>query len=600
MEAIQQREITTISFGRACRDRIGMYLSGDSEEALRLAVWEILNNSLDAMTETGVGSSIMIEIDTPTRTISIKDDGPGIPMNQRPDKVNPVVAAYTMAHTGSHFKQQAVAAVGLNGVGGSIVNHTAQSFFVQNFPQDRKSPCIEIQWEGTPEGANQKYIKEIQRTDTHGVHVKWIPDEKVYGAAWISHDSFENTLRECLRFYPKITVNLRWNGYVPTKYHYPKGLKDKNTVMYYESDSLILALDTSGNGIRPYGNRLFLPDGGKFFTHFKTQLTRLVNTKTGLKLTGAQVQQVFGGIIAIFVPNPLFSNQSKTSLSNAEINPEISAALNQVFDEFSKTKEWSRIVSKLELELKAEQAAERARARVKNAMDTIRRESQNESPALIKFKDCIEHGQDSWLMICEGDSAQGALNLARDIRNIATIPVRGKVINCLRHPREEFLNNAEIQALISRYGAGIFEEYNSKKLRFGKGGIAVDADKDGFHILYLLVIAHVVLMPKFVQEGRLYWIRAPLYTKPDSYIFTEEEWAKVTNKKGYSRNKGLGEMDPEETAAALFGAQKRWERLVPTNWEKFVQDLTNLFGEDPEVRRKYLFDHVNFETITFL
>ena len=592
-----ERDIKTISFGRACRDRLGMYLSADPAEALHLGAREIFVNSLDALTETNQPhGTIKITVDSNKRFITVEDDGPGIPNKLRDDGTQSLVAAYTLSHTGSHFDGRAVNSIGTNGVGGSIVNHTAAEFVV--ISNDGKV-CASAVFSGDEEGAHLVQYLETKPNGSTGVKVTYSPDPKVYGNEWLSEVKLIEELSEMMKFYPKYKMVLNFDGHV-TNIAYPKGLRESSTRMYYESENLILALNTEGDGIKPYGNRLYLPNGGKFFTHFKTQLTKMVNDFSGLKLSGAQVQSVFGGYIAIFVTSPLFSNQSKTAISNTEVNTEITMALRQELEAFSKTQEWEKAMKTLELEMKAELAAENARAKVKGAMDNIKKSAKKKVIAADKLKDCLNHGENAWLAITEGDSAQGALNLGRDIENVATFPIRGKFINCLKNKQEDYLNNEELQQIASILGCGLFNEYNASKLKYGKVLIAVDADSDGLNIACLLTTFFYVCMPKFIQEGRLYWMKAPLYTKPGSYIFTEEEWAKVRDKKNYKRNKGLGEMLPQEVEDSLFGKDKHWIQLKPSNWTIFSKLIEDLMGKDVETRRQYLFDKVDFENIKFM
>lgn len=592
-----ERDIKTISFGRACRDRLGMYLSADPAEALHLGAREIFVNSLDALTETNQPrGTIKITVDSNKRFITVEDDGPGIPNKLRDDGTQSLVAAYTLSHTGSHFDGRAVNSIGTNGVGGSIVNHTAAEFVV--ISNDGKV-CASAVFSGDEEGAHLVQYLETKPNGSTGVKVTYSPDPKVYGNEWLSEVKLIEELSEMMKFYPKYKMILNFDGHV-TNIAYPKGLRESSTRMYYESENLILALNTEGDGIKPYGNRLYLPNGGKFFTHFKTQLTKMVNDFSGLKLSGAQVQSVFGGYIAIFVTSPLFSNQSKTAISNTEVNTEITMALRQELEAFSKTQEWEKTMKALELEMKAELAAENARAKVKGAMDNIKKGAKKKVIAADKLKDCLNHGENAWLAITEGDSAQGALNLGRDIESVATFPIRGKFINCLKNKQEDYLNNEELQQIASILGCGLFNEYNASKLKYGKVLIAVDADSDGLNIACLLTTFFYVCMPKFIQEGRLYWMKAPLYTKPGSYIFTEEEWTKVRDKKNYKRNKGLGEMLPQEVEDSLFGKYKHWVQLKPSNWTIFSKLIEDLMGNDVETRRQYLFDKVDFENIKFM
>lgn len=593
-----ERDIKTISFGQACRDRLGMYLSADPAEALHLGLREIYVNSLDALTETNQPKGhIKITVDSNIRRITVEDDGPGIPNKMREDGSYSLVAAYTLSHTGSHFDGRAVNSIGTNGVGGSIVNHTANEFMVQS--NDGKTSATAI-FTGSDEGANLVTYKDGPGSRQTGVKVSYVPDPKVYGDAWFDREGLIAELDEMMKFYPKYKITLSFDAN-KTAIAHPNGLKEANTRVYYESENLIIALGVGDGGVKPYGNRLYLPNGGAFFTHFKTQFTRILNDLSGLKLTGAQAQAVFNGYIAIFVGNPLFSNQSKTAISNKEVNAEITMALREEMEKFSKTQDWAKVIKGLEMEMKAEEAAERARQRIKNAMDKINRPKKTLAIA-EKLKDCINTGEDAWLAITEGNSAQGALNKGRDIQSVATYPIRGKFINCLKNKQEDYLDNVELQEIAQILGCGLFEKYNAKKLKYGKVLIAVDADADGLNIACLLTTFFYVCMPKFIQEGRLYWMKAPLYYRESTneYIFTEEQWEKVKNKSGFVRAKGLGEMNVKAVEDSLFGKHKSWVQMKPMSWGQFSKLIEDLMGKDVEVRRDYLFSKVDFEKITFL
>lgn len=601
--SVNERNIESISFGRGCREKIGMYLSGEPSEALRLGLREIYVNSLDAITETGIGGTIHIIIDSKNRIVNVIDDGPGIPYELRKDGKSSVEAAYTQLHTGSHFNAKAVNAIGTNGIGAKVVCHTAKRFEIKN--NDGKT-YDEFIFESDDNGAHLVSCRHLGNGKLYkrGVSIEYTPDTRVYGDIWFNEKDLIDELSEMMRFYPKVTVFLDFDK-TRTGITFPNGLKEKNTKMYYESDNLIISLavaDENSEPIKAYGNRLHLPQGGKFFTHFKTQMTKQVNNLSGLKLTGAQVQSQFTGAVCIFVDNPLFSNQAKTSIANTEVNTEISTALTNLLNQFSKTKDWERMVKILEGELKAEEAAERARKKIKDALDGIKKGSKKKIVVAEKLKDCINSGQETYLAISEGDSACGALIQGRDQENVALFPIRGKFINTLKNNQEDYLSNEELQQICSILGCGIFEDYDSKKLRYGKVLIAVDADSDGLNIADLLITFFYVCMPDFIKEGRLYWMRAPLYvnSQTHSYIFTEEEWRKVKNKKGYTRCKGLGEMLPIQVEESLFGKYKRWEQLKPKDWNKFKLLIEKLMGKDVEERRDYIFKNIDFENITFM
>ncbi len=582
------------------REKIGMYLSADLQEALELGLREIKVNSLDAITENKQKGEITITINSKTRTVTVEDNGPGIPNAIDSDGVHMVVAAFTIPHSGSHFDGRAVNAIGSHGIGAKAVCNTASFLNIMN--NDGKTN-YSVRFESNDDGA---FVAGTLRgvKSSHGLYVSYSPDPKIYGDTWFSEEKLKTSFEEIMKFYPQVKLTLDFDGN-KSVFHVPGGLKEANTKMYYESDNLIISLGVANEEsemIKSFGNRLYLPEGGKFFTQFKTVMTKQVNTLSGLKLTGAQVQSQFTGYVCIFVTEPLFSNQAKTKISNTEVNLEISSALNKLLADFSKTKDWERMVKLLEGEMKAEEAAERARKKIKDALDGIKKGSQGKRVVAEKLKDCIQSGEKAWLAIAEGDSGLTGLLTGRDIETVAVLPIRGKGINCLKAPKEDYLDNQEVKELFTSLGCGVFENYNSKKLKYGNVLLGVDADEDGKAIMALVVTEFYVCAPEFLKEGRLWWLKAPLYYNSDihSYIFTEEEWAKVKNKKGYIRAKGLGEYDPITAKEALFGKYKRWEQLKISNWDEFSKSVELLMGKDVKGRRDFLFNHIDFERIKFL
>ena len=209
------------------------------------------------------------------------------------------------------------------------------------------------------------------------------------------------------------------------------------------------------------------------------------------------------------------------------------------------------------------------------------------------------------LAICEGDSALGALVQARPIDKVALIPIRGKIISALKHPDEKILQNEEVKAIFSALGCGFFNKYNPNKLNYQYVAIASDSDADGANISNLIVTLFYYLCPQFIEEGRLLWIRMPLfvlkYEDKTIYAFSDSERNKLIKKYGkpkeVSRKKGIGENTPQETAEAVFGSQKRWEQLMIKNRIEFDEHIHMLMGKDVDDRRQYIIDNVNFSLI---
>lgn len=587
----QERDIKTISFGRACRDRLGMYLSADKSEALHLGLREIYVNSLDALTETNqLRGTVSIVINTKERKVIISDDGPGIPIKTRDDGSYSLVAAYSLSHTGSHFDGRATNAIGTNGVGGSIVNHTAIEFDVTS--SDGKKSAI-AKFHGTDEGAVLDTYSELKEKLPHGVCVSYKPDPQIYGDEWFNKDKLFNEFSEMMKFYPKYKLVFEMDGSV-NEFYYPNGLREKDTCIYYESESLIIALNANGGGIKAYGNRLYLPQGGAFFTQAKTQLTKIVNDMSGLKLKGEQVQAVFGGYLAIFVSNPLFSNQSKTAISNKEVNPEITSALRSEMEKFVKTSAWDKIVKNLEAEAKAEAAAERAREKVLKAKKDFADKKINAMSE--KFIDTDRKDRMNCdLYLAEGDSAGGPIKRTKP-ENAAVMLLRGKVLNTARTDFEAVLNNNELMMIAKGIGATMTDTgflLTEQKMRFGKIIIAADSDEDGCHIQSLLMAYFYTYFPQVIKKGMLYALAPKLFkieTKGKEMFFGSELEMNTyvkTNKiraQNVQRFKGLGSFDDSEFKTQIDPETRDLIQITMQNAARAAQAM-KLMEEEVKSRK---------------
>ena len=215
-----ERDIKTISFGRACRERLGMYLSSDQTEALHLGLREIYVNSLDALTETNAPKGVItIEINSKIHRITVTDDGPGIPNKKREDGDYSLVAAFTLSHTGSHFDGRAVNSIGTNGVGGSIVNHTASECYITS--NDGKVSAMAM-FTSDDDGAHLIKYTEGKPGRATGLVASYCPDRKVYGDAWFNETDLIAELDEMMKFYPKYKIVLNFDGH-KTNIAHPSG-----------------------------------------------------------------------------------------------------------------------------------------------------------------------------------------------------------------------------------------------------------------------------------------------------------------------------------------------------------------------------------------
>lgn len=577
-----------------------MYSSADDKEALHLALREIYVNSLDAITETKQAKgNISISINTQKRRVIVKDDGPGIPIKTREDGSYSLVAAYTMSHTGSHNDAREVNAIGTNGIGAALVCHSSSEFSVSSC-DGRKTAIAEFF--GSEEGAVLKEYKETDKKTPSGVTVSFIPDTEVYHDAWFDIEALEHEISEMMKFYPNCSLTLEVDGRSKT-YFYPNGLREKDTCIYYESESLIMALNANGGGIKAYGNRLYLPQGGAFFTQAKTQLTKIVNDMSGLKLKGEQVQAVFGGYLAIFVSNPLFSNQSKTAISNKEVNSEITSALRSEMEKFVKTSTWNKIVKNLEAEAKAEAAAERAREKVLKAKKDFADKKINTMSE--KFCDTDwKNRSECRLFLGEGTSATSPIRRVKWPQD-ATMELRGKVLNVEREGWDKVVENKELMMIAKAIGATITDNgflLPEKNFRFGSIILAADDDSDGNHIISLLMAFFYHYFPQLVKRGALYIIKPALFriiVKGENRWFgTEKEmkdWCRLNKVKAthVDRYKGRGSLDDNLLKPLLDPQKGEFYQITLTDAKKAVEAM-KLMAEDVEARKDLISKDLDF------
>lgn len=203
------------------------------------------------------------------------------------------------------------------------------------------------------------------------------------------------------------------------------------------------------------------------------------------------------------------------------------------------------------------------------------------------------------------NSALSGLNPARNVDTEALYAVRGKVINLMKHSLDECLTNQEVSDIILALGCGIKDKYNPKKLNYGKIAIATDADVDGYSIMCLISTMFYVLMPQFIEEGRLCWLRAPLYklSKGDKKVFAYDEAELIEIKKDHvgwvqTRNKGLGEMGADDMEKSMMHPKnRRLEVLTIHDAILAAESISMLMGTEVGPRKEFLFKNVDFSKI---
>lgn len=611
-------DIISLSPGRAFREKIGMYLSADRQEAINLGLRELIVNVQDEFEVYKPENPLLkIELFSDTHIIRVSDNMRGIPSSIRDDGINSLTAAFLIPHSGGKHQDGAyTSSVGCNGEGNKVVCHTAKWLEVEVHRDGNK---YFQRFESTDEGA--KPMSDVQtmpeKNQKTGTIITYCPDERVYGNIFIDIEKLRMMLREMSYFTKGLKIELYLDGKKElffSKNGLIDGLNSDFAVgapfsyNYETSDCKVeLALQwvTKKGNIKGYANGLYMPDGGVFISSFKTSLTKTFNSLAKQKFSGEQIRDCLNGFVSVKVRSGQFSNQAKTALANKEAGTATSSAISNCLKDFynKRKNDFDKIVEVLSKIAKAEVAAERARKQVLEASKDIEKNQKRKVFASDKLKDAEFLGQDATLLICEGDSALGSLTQARDSAHFGLLAVRGKILNCLSNDEEKIYQNEEIKLLLSAMNITP-GKYDSKKLRYGRIGIAVDADSDGYHIGLLIMACLTKLAPQFITEKRLCWLRTPLFIvekgKTRSYYFNDVEFEEAKKKGLVSgvvhRAKGLGALEAEEAHESMFTEKyQRLEILTPD--EDSFSLIQSLMGSNVEPRTNFMFNKIDFSQI---
>ena len=609
--------IESLSFREGVRTRIQMYLGSDDNEGTYQALKEIVNNSTDEAL-AGFGDEIKITVNETENWVSVIDHGRGVPFGTREDGENVLVSIYSKSHTGGKFNNNVYKnASGLNGIGAKCVCLSSEKFEVQS-SRDGKTACAYFE-----KGILIDY-REGNTKEKNGTYVRFKPDKEVFknGDIGYSYDRICSDIKDISYLYPGIKFIIsneeetktycakdgiidfvKENVQKPLQKHIMTGSATDGT------DSVEIAFQWGTKKETPYVfvNGLRCPELGTPATGARAAITKTFNLLANENFDGEYIRKNLFYVINCKVENPSFANQTKTKINNPSLRTLATTAFTAALKEMNikYNNEFNTIAEMLRKIEKAEAAADKARNAVLNFEKKEVEQKKQKITSSDKFKDCEKHGQDSMLIICEGNSALGGLMPARDVIKEALYAVRGKVKNLLKHPLDECLENQEVSDIIMALGCGIQEKYNSRKLNYGKVAIATDADVDGFSIMCLIATLFYVLMPKFIEEGRLCWLRAPLYrlTKGDKRVFAYDDKELEQMRVKYNgweqgRNKGLGEMSADDMAASMMHPEnRRLEVLTIHDIQAANDSIHMLMGQEVEGRRDFLFENVDFSIL---
>ncbi len=616
--AYEAEQIQVLEGLEAVRKRPGMYIGSTGAKGLHHLVWEVVDNSIDEAL-VGVCKNINVTIH-PDNSISNEDDGRGFPVGIHPKLGKPAVeVALTVLHAGSKFGGGGYkVSGGLHGVGVSVVNALSE-WLVVEVKRDGK-----IYQQRYERGAAVTELKVIGTSKSTGTKVSFKPDDQIFDEWEYSFETLEHRLRELAFLNKGIRINLKDERDNTEKtFQYEGGIisfvkylnKNREVLhkepIYFEArkDDIDVEIalqynDGYSESIFSFANNINTLEGGSHMTGFKNAVTKVINDyarkykflkENDANLIGEDVREGMSCVVSIKLTDPQFEGQTKTKLGNPEVRGIVDNIVTENFEAFlEENPPDAKIIMDKAL------TAARARDAAKKARELTRRKTVLESTTLPgKLADCSERDPRLCeIYIVEGDSAGGSAKQGRDRKYQAILPLRGKILNVEKARLDRILTSEMIRAMITAFGAGISDDFNMEKMRYGKIIMMTDADVDGAHIRTLLLTFFYRYMGPLVDAGCVYIAQPPLYKvrkkNKDYYAYNDKELEGVFKEIGrenssIQRYKGLGEMNAEQLWDTTMNPETRI-LLQVTKEDAVAADeiFTVLMGDKVEPRREFI------------
>jgi len=627
MATYTAKDITVLEGLEPVRKRPGMYIGGVGATGLHHLVWEILDNSIDEAMN-GYASNITVTLHDDGSSITIADDGRGMPTDKHPKtKKSAVEVIFTMLHAGGKFEAgNYKTAGGLHGVGASVVNALSKEL-VATIRRDG------AEWEarfkqGHPVGA----LKKLGAARGTGTTVFFRPDATIFPKVEFDPEIIKQRLEVSSYLHKGLKIVFEDEGKKERQvFQHSEGLADYLKTILRErtatpvheapftlskdSEEASLRIDlalqwtqSTDEHVRSYVNGIPTGSGGTHENGFRAGLGKAVRnfiethnlSPKGVTLTAEDIREGLVAVLSIFVAEPQFQGQTKDRLNNPEVLSAVDSQVRPALEHWLNTNITvaESIVARVIL-------AARAREASRAAQQEVARKSATSGRLTLpgKLSDCTSPGrEDSEIFIVEGDSAGGSAKQGRDRTRQAILPLRGKVLNTESASLAKVLENKELSDLVVALGCGLGKNFDLARLRYSRIIILSDADSDGHHIATLLMTFIYRHMPGLITSGHVFLAQPPLYRidlgKETYWALDDAHRDRLLKLHGNGRSnpeitrfKGLGEMMPKVLWETTMNPRTRRLLKVEIN-DQIVTDrvINELMGKDPSARFRFIME----------
>lgn len=635
--------IKSLKGAERVRKRPGVIFGSDGLEGCEHSFFEILSNAIDEA-KAGFGNKIIVTRHK-DKSITVQDFGRGIPVdfNKRENKYNWELLFCELYAGGKYNLDQFTNyefSLGLNGLGLCATQY-ASEFMDVEIIRDGFKYNLKFEHGENIGGLTKENCADLQTGST----LHWRPDLDVFTDIDIPYEYFVQTLKRQAVVNSPINLVLIWedesevheetfvysNGlqdylvercsedyFTPIQYKksnigYGKDREDRSE--YSVKAEVAFCFSNSANFLEYYHNSSFLEHGGASEKAVKSAFVSRIDNflkknnkylKNESKITFADIEDSLALVISSQSSQTSYENQTKKSITNKFITEFINEFLQHELEIYfiEKPDEANKIAEQVLVNKRSRENAERTRINIKKKLQG----NLDIANRVKKFVDCrTKDVQKRELYIVEGDSALGACKLSRDAEYQAIIPVRGKILNCLKSEYNKIFNSEIIVDIVKVLRCGVeakttsnkqIANFDIKQLRYNKVVICTDADVDGFQIRTLILTMFFRLMPELIKQGYVYIAQSPLYeinTKEKTYFaYSEKEKMKICNdiagkKYTIQRSKGLGENEPDMMWLTTMNPKTR--RLIRVNFdqEELVLKMFDvLLGEDIVSRKEFI------------